>query len=113
MLRGVRMNASRKDFTHSKSMHQAYVKKAEESRARLARQDEELVELETKIEEVKEQEQQEYDRIQVLRESIRQVEFETGEMTKKKNELEQDLEEMVSLILGNKGLHALSHLLNP
>ena len=94
-------------------MHQAYVKKAEESRARLARQDEELVELETKIEEVKEQEQQEYDRIQVLRESIRQVEFETGEMTKKKNELEQDLEEMVSLILGNKGLHALSHLLNP
>ena len=86
----------RKDYSHSKSMHQAYMKKADESRERLIRQDAELVGLETRIEEVKEQEQQEYDRIQELRETIRQVEFETGELTKKKIELERELEEMVS-----------------
>ena len=72
------------------------MKKADESRERLIRQDAELVGLETRIEEVKEQEQQEYDRIQELRETIRQVEFETGELTKKKIELERELEEMVS-----------------
>ena len=80
-------------------MHQAYVKKAEESRERLVHQDEELVELESRIEEVKDQEQTEYNRIQELRESIRQVEFETGELTKKKNELERELEEMVSAMM--------------
>ena len=77
-------------------MYQAYVKKAEESRERLVHQDKELADLETRIEEVKDQEQTEYNRIQELRETIRQVEFETGELTKKKNELEKELEEMVS-----------------
>ena len=78
-------------------MHQAYVKKAEESRERLVHQDEELVVLEKRIEEVKDQEQTEFNRIQELRESIRQVEFETGELTKKKNDLEKELEEMVRM----------------
>ena len=79
-------------------MHEAYIKKADESRAKLLKQDQEVQSLEAKIEEVKEEEQEEYAKVQELREVIRQTEFETGELTKRKTNLENELEQMVSWV---------------
>lgn len=81
-------------------MHEAYLKKADESRAKLVRQDQEVEALETRIEEVKEEEQEEYAKIQELRETIHQVEVETGKLTKEKADLEKALEQMVRCLQG-------------
>ncbi|XP_076807263.1 uncharacterized protein LOC143450548 [Clavelina lepadiformis] len=84
----------KKDLTHSKAMYQAYVKKAEQSREKLENQGTELSELEKKAEEVREAEQNEVYRIEELRDIVKQVEFETGEITKQKTILEDGLEKL-------------------
>lgn len=85
----------RKDLHHCEAMHQAYVKKAEQSREKLAHQGEELTALEKKTDDLREQEQKEIYRIEELQDEVKQVEYETGEVTKQKTMLENDMDQMV------------------
>jgi len=76
-------------------MHQAYLRKADQSRDKLKSQNDELIELEKQTAELREAEQNEIYRIEELRDEIKQVEFETGEITRHKKALEEETEAMV------------------
>nr|CAB3228302.1 coiled-coil domain-containing protein 178-like [Phallusia mammillata] len=84
----------KKDLHHSEAMYQAYLKKADQSREKLSNQGDELTALEKKTEELRELEQKEVYRIEELQDEVKQVEFETGEVTKQKNKLENEIDQM-------------------
>nr|XP_009861454.2 coiled-coil domain-containing protein 178-like isoform X1 [Ciona intestinalis] len=82
------------DLHHSEAMFKAYLKKAEQSLQKLTHQNEELVVLQNKTEKVRELEQHEVYKIEGLRDEVKQVEFETGEVTRQKVALDNEVEEM-------------------
>lgn len=84
----------KKELHHAKVMHTAYVKKVAQSRQKLSSQEEELVSLQEQTEQLRENEQQEMYKIEELRDQVRQVEFETGEVTKQKQTLETSIKKM-------------------
>ncbi|XP_039271313.2 coiled-coil domain-containing protein 178-like [Styela clava] len=95
-LEGIRgqLRLLKKDLQHSEALHAAYLKKAEQSRQKLADQEEELINLQKRAEEAKDEEQAEIYKIEDLRQQIKEVEFETGEVNKQKAGVENEIENL-------------------
>lgn len=89
-----KLSTLKKELHHAEVMHTAYVKKVEQSRQKLSAQEEDLLSLQDKTEQLREDEQKEMYKIELLRDQVKQVEFETGEVTKQKQTLETSIKQM-------------------